>query len=168
MALFDQYQETTTATFQQRVQTAMSKAAINVQTEAKNSLQALDSAAAATTVTVVDGTQFAVNDLVTFGVGLGTAETRKVTAIATNVLTISATTNAHKAGEVVQKVVYNHANRIALAKAALNSPPTYAALFTNAICGNDATLTIQNDSTITDTQIANNISAVWDSIAGTL
>lgn len=147
--------------FLQRVRVAMLTAATNVQAEAVNTLQALDSAAAATSVTVVSGAVYAVNDLVTFGYGLATVETRKVTGIAGNVLTVSALTNAHKAGEVTQKVIYNHTNRANYAKLVLNAPGSYNQIFSEAVTTNVAIVAASLDS---DIQFA--VNSLWDALAG--
>lgn len=168
MSLLDQYNESNQTNFLYRVTMAMCAAAIAVQSETPNTFVAIDAAAAATSITVLNGASYSTGQLVAFGVGLATYETRKVSAIAGNVLTVTATTNAHKAGELSEQVIYNHANRIALAKLILNSPAAYAPLFAAAICANDSTLTLQNDASITDATINNDVSAVYNSIAGTL
>jgi hypothetical protein len=58
----------------------------------------------------------------------------------------------------------NHANRAAYAKLVLNDPEHYTALFSLAICANDATLT----SGSPDSAIQTGISAVWNALAGTI
>ena len=62
----------------------------------------------------------------------------------------------------------NHTNRANYAKLVLNNPTNYSSLFAEAICGYDATLTVQNLSTITDAAIQSGVSAVWNALAGTI
>jgi hypothetical protein len=165
MALLDQAQEAQVVLFQQRVQAAMCQAAVSVQGESPAVLLSADVAAAGTTITPLSVTGFATGDLVLIGSG-ASADTRKITVSGAN-FTVTALTNAHKAGEVIQKLIWNSVNRRTLAKAALNNPTTYAILFAAAICGNDPSLTIQNDGSITDASIQNGVAACWNAVAGT-
>lgn len=167
MALLDQALEADVATFRQKVRAAMCQFAVTVQGEAPLTMIGADIAAAGTSLTLASATGFAVNDIIQYGSGAA-AESRKITTLAGAVATISGATAAHKAGEPLIKLVPNSVNRRTLAKAALNNPDAYAILFAHAICGNDPTLTIQNDPTITDTSIANGVAAVWSAVAGTI
>lgn len=166
MALIDQAAESTSPAFLARVKMAMIAAAINIQAEAPAVLLSADAAAAATTITPVATTGFATGDLIQIGAG-ATLETRKITVSGAN-FTVTALTSAHKAGEVLQKVLWNSVNRRNFAKLVLNAPDNYAGLFAAAIAGNDSTITQQNDATITDATISTDVSAVWNSLAGTV
>jgi hypothetical protein len=58
----------------------------------------------------------------------------------------------------------NHTNRANYAKQVLNAPEQYMPLFSMAVSAVDNTLS--SDST--DTAIQNNVSAVWNALAGTI
>ena len=58
----------------------------------------------------------------------------------------------------------NHANRANYAKLVLNAPEQYMPLFSMAVSAYDNTLT----SASADTAIQNNISAIWNALAGTI
>jgi hypothetical protein len=64
--------------------------------------------------------------------------------------------------------VANHTNRSNYAKLVLNNPGQYSPLFAEAICANNAALTVQSLGTITDATINSGVSAVWNSLAGML
>jgi hypothetical protein len=58
----------------------------------------------------------------------------------------------------------NHANRVALAKAVVNSPDNFATLFAVGITGQ---LAVGPDPTIiTDAQIDGQVSGIWNTYAG--
>lgn len=57
----------------------------------------------------------------------------------------------------------NHANRVALAKAALNNPNPYGALFALGVVANQ---TLDDLTTITDATIQSTVNALWNGYAG--
>ncbi len=58
----------------------------------------------------------------------------------------------------------NHTNRANYARLVLNDPERYMPLFSLAICAYDGALT----SASVDTAIQNDVSAVWNALAGTV
>ena len=58
----------------------------------------------------------------------------------------------------------NHTNRANYAKLVLNAPEQYMPLFSMAVSAYDNALT----SSSTDTAIQNDVSAVWNALAGTI
>jgi hypothetical protein len=57
----------------------------------------------------------------------------------------------------------NHVNRVAYAKLVLNDPNSYAPRFALGVAAN---LALDVITTVTDTQVSNNISALWNGFAG--